>query len=327
MAVSVPPAPPRATAPRPRPRKDPVSTWPWRHRIALAMAWGCGLSVIVTAFAIVVYMAVKGVQYLNFHLLFSHPTPGLAQGETGGILDPVLGTFMLTIIGILIAVPLAVCSALWLVEYGRPAGLARAVESGIDVIAGTPDIVIAIFGLAIFQLPILSPLSFTSAGGGVFGRSFIAAGAMMSLIALPYVFNTTREGLQAIPAQMREASWALGKTRICTIRTVLLPQVRRHIVTGSALGMGRIVGDTAIVVVLLGATLRIEKQGSIPGLDILKGTGSTLTSYVYGASPAGEGNAPQKAYAAAFVLLIIVVALNAAADWIGRRGSRMEIAP
>jgi phosphate transport system permease protein len=312
---------------RPKPRRDPVSSWPLRHRAALAVAWLCGVSVVIVAVSIVAYMAVKGVQYLNLDLLTSHPTPGLAQGETGGILDPVMGTVLLTIIGICIAVPLAVCSALWLVEYGKPMWLARMVESGIEVIAGTPDIVIAIFGLAIFQLSIFAPLSFTSEGGGVFGRSFIAAGAMMSLIALPYVFNTTREGLQAIPRTMREASWALGKTRICTIRTVLLPQVRRNIVTGSALGMGRIVGDTAIVVVLLGATLRLETQGSIPVIDVLKGTGSTLTSYVYAASPAGEGNAPQKAYAAAFVLLVIVLALNAAADWIGRRGSRMGVAP
>jgi phosphate transport system permease protein len=316
-----------AVAVRPKPRRDPVSSWPLRHRAALAVAWLCGVAVIVVAVAIVAYMAVKGVQYLNLDLLLSHPTPGLAQGETGGILDPVMGTVLLTVIGICIAVPLAVCSALWLVEYGRPTWLARMVESGIEVIAGTPDIVIAIFGLAIFQLSIFAPLSFTSEGGGVFGRSFIAAGAMMSLIALPYVFNTTREGLQAIPRSMREASWALGKTRICTIRTVLLPQVRRNIVTGSALGMGRIVGDTAIVVVLLGATLRLETQGNIPVIDVLKGTGSTLTSYVYAASPAGEGNAPQKAYAAAFVLLVIVLALNAAADWIGRRGSRMGVAP
>lgn len=314
-------------AARPKPRKDPISSWPIRHRIAVGVAWICGLSVVIVAAAIVIFMAVKGVQYLNLDLLLSHPTPGLAQGETGGILDPVIGTVLLTVIGIVIAVPLAVCSALWLVEYGKPQGLARAVESGIEVIAGTPDIVIAIFGLAIFQMGIFAPLSFTASGGGVFGRSFVAAGAMMSLIALPYVFNTTREGLQAIPRQMREASWALGKTRICTIRTVLLPQVRHNIVTGSALGMGRIVGDTAIVVVLLGATMRIEPQGDIPVIDVLKGTGSTLTSYVYAASPAGEGNAPQKAYAAAFVLLIIVLALNAAADWIGRRGSRMEVAP
>jgi phosphate transport system permease protein len=75
--------------------------------------------------------------------------------------------------------------------------------------------------------------------------------------------------------------------------------------------MGRIIGDTAIVVILLGASERLEGAGGAPVLSILRGTGSTLTSYVKENSPAGEGNAPQKAYAAAFVLLVIVVVLNA----------------
>ena len=187
--------------------------------------------------------------------------------------------------------------------------------------AGTPDIVLAIFGLALFQQHLFAPLSLTSENGAVFGRSFITAGAMMSLIALPMVFSATREGLQAVPAHVREASYGLGKTKITTIRRVLMPSVRPNISTGMALGMGRIAGDTAIVIVLLGATLRIESEGSIPGYNVLKGTGSTLTSYVYNNSPAGEGAAPQKAYAAAFVLLLIVVGLNFAVDVIARRGS------
>jgi phosphate transport system permease protein len=305
--------------PRPAARGDAVRHWRWSQRLAFAACWACGVALCAVTLAIVVYMGVRGVQYLNPELLFTRPTPGLAQHTTGGILDPVVGTVVLTIIGIAIAVPMAVATAVWLVEFGKPAPLARAVESGIEVVAGTPDIVIAIFGLAIFQLPIMAPLSFTASGGGVFGRSFLAAGTMMSLIALPLVFGATREGLLSIPAHVREASWALGKTRICTIRTILLPQVRPNIATGAALGMGRIVGDTAIVVVLLGATLQLEAQGNVPILGSLRGTGSTLTSYVYGASPAGEGNAPQKAYAAAFVLLLIVLMLNAAVDVIGRR--------
>jgi phosphate transport system permease protein len=305
-------------APRPAPRGDRLRSWRWSHRLAFAACWGCGIALCAVTAAIVVSMGVRGIQYLNLDLLFSRPTPGLAQHTTGGILDPIGGTVMLTIIGIAIAVPLAVTTAVWLVEYGRPAPLARAVESGIEVVAGTPDIVIAIFGLAIFQLPILAPLSFTASGGGVFGRSFLAAGAMMSLIALPLVFGAAREGLMAIPTHVREASWALGKTRICTIRTILLPQIRGNVATGAALGMGRIVGDTAVVVVLLGATLQIEPQGSVPVLGTLRGTGSTLTSYVYNASPAGEGNAPQKAYAAAFVLLLIVLTLNFVVDLLGR---------
>jgi phosphate transport system permease protein len=81
--------------------------------------------------------------------------------------------------------------------------------------------------------------------------------------------------------------------------------------SGVVLGMGRIIGDTAIIVLLLGATLKNEPLGHTPIVGALRGTGSTLTSYVYQYSPAGEGNAPQKAYAAAFVLLLIVLALNA----------------
>jgi phosphate transport system permease protein len=306
-------------APRPRPKGDPVSTWRWSQRLAFAMAWTCGILVCLTAAAIVGYMGYRGVQYLRPSLIAQRPTPGLAQGDVGGILDPLIGTVLLTVIGIAIAVPLGVVSATWSVEYGRPAFLARAVESGIEIVAGTPDIVLAIFGLAVFQLHLLAPLSFTASGGGVFGRSFLAAGAMMSLIALPLVFSATREGLMSVPSHLREGSWALGKTRICTIRTVLLPEVRGNVASGAVLGMGRIVGDTAVVVVLLGATLQIDPEGNVPGLNILRGTGSTLTSYVYGASPAGEGNAPQKAYAAAFALLIIVLALNALVGRLGRR--------
>jgi phosphate transport system permease protein len=85
------------------------------------------------------------------------------------------------------------------------------------------------------------------------------------------------------------------------------------------LGMGRIVGDTAIVVVLLGASLQIEPENGTPVWGLLKGTGSTLTTYVYNNSPVGEGNAPEKAYAAAFVLLIIVIFLNFVVDLIARR--------
>jgi phosphate transport system permease protein len=81
--------------------------------------------------------------------------------------------------------------------------------------------------------------------------------------------------------------------------------------------MGRIVGDTAIVVILLGATLQLQRVDGPPLIGDLRGTGSTLTSYVYNNSPAGEGNAPEKAYAAAFVLLVVVIVLNLVAGRIG----------
>ena len=93
--------------------------------------------------------------------------------------------------------------------------------------------------------------------------------------------------------------------------------MRSNIATGTTLGISRIIGSTAIVLLLLG-TSRIEPQGAFPGINVLRGTGSSLTSYIYENSPAGEGGAPQKAYAAAFLLLIFVLVLNLIVDRIGR---------
>ena len=303
---------------RRRPVRETTGEWRRIDRVGYFACWAAGIALCAIAGALVIYMAVKGLQYLRPGLLVHHPVADTDQSKTGGFLDPLLGTFILTTLGVVLATPFGVAAAVWLVEYGRPTWLARAVESGVEIVAGTPSIVLAIFGLLVFQQHIFAFLSFTAEGNAVFARSFFTAGAMMALIALPMIFAATREGLQSIPAHVREASYALGKTKIATIRRVLLPAVRPNIGTGAALGMGRIAGDTAIVVVLLGATLQLESQGSFPLIKILRGTGSTLTSYVYNNSPAGEGNAPEKAYAAAFVLLLIVIGLNFAVDLVTR---------
>lgn len=305
-----------------RPRRSSLLTWRWRDRVLLAALWTAGLGLCAICAAIVLYMAVRGIQYLRPGLILSRPQPSLSQSGSGGFLDPLLGTLLLTAIGVLLSLPLAIGSALWMAEYGRPRWLARVVESCIEIVAGTPDIVLAIFGLVLFQTHAFAIFSVEAEGGGVVGRSFIAAGAMMSLIALPAIYTATRDGLLAVPRHMREASFALGKTKIATIRRVLLPSVRPNMATGVVLGISRIIGDTAIVVFLLGLTLRIETQGSTPVLGLLRGTGSTLTSYVLGNSPAGEGQAPEKAYAAAFVLLVLVLGLNFLVEWIGRRSAR-----
>jgi len=294
-----------------------MHTWRWSDRFVWAAAWGAGISLCVIAAAILLYMGYRGIQYLRPELIFSRPQASIDQAGSGGFLDPLLGTMLLTVIGIAIAAPLAICCALWIVEYGRPRWLTRVVESSIEIVAGTPDILIAVFGLAVFQLHFLAFASSTTNGLAT-GTSFLTAGAMMSLIALPPLFVATRDGLRAVPAHMREAAFALGKTRIATIRRVLLPSVRSNIATGVTLGVSRIIGDTAIVVLLLGKTLHIETQGSTPVVGLLRGTGSSLTSYVYDNSPAGEGAAPQKAYAAAFVLLLFVLGLNLLVDRIGR---------
>ncbi len=301
---------PPAGVPRARAKRDSIGSWPLSDRFAYALCWAMGIGLCVTTAAIVLFMFVKGIAYLRPGLLVSSPSSSPSQAASGGFLDPIEGTLLLTAVGIAIAAPLGVAVATWLCEYQRPAWLARAVESSVEMIAGAPSVLLAMFGLVVFARPALAFLSSTSAGGSVSGKSFLTAGAMMSLIALPLVVSTTREALLQVPAHVREASYALGKTKATTIRRVLLPSVRPSVASGVTLGIGRIIGDTAIVVILLGASLRLEDAGGLPGLSILRGAGGTLTSYVRYNSPAGEGNAHEKAYAAAFVLLLMVLALN-----------------
>jgi len=307
--------PPAAVSSR---RGESSASWRLTDRIGLAFAWALGILFCAITAAIVIYLLIQGIRFVRPSLLLTPPKVGYTENQTGGFLDPMVGTLLVALLAMAIAIPVGIATAVWLSEYGRPAGLARVAESTIEMLAGTPSIVLALFGTIIFEAPALGFLSQTT-GGIVFGRSFFAAGAMLSFVALPLVVSTVREGLQAIPGHVREASYAVGKTKITTTRRVLLPAARPSVITGSMLGVGRVIGDTAIIVVLIGGTLNLEGVGSTPLLGTLRGTGSTLTGYIYYNAPTGDGNQPDKAYAAAFVLLIVVLLINVGVDVFNRR--------
>jgi phosphate transport system permease protein len=317
-AFAAAPLPP--SAPR---HSESSASWRLTDRIGLAFAWFLGVLFCLVTASLVLYLFVQGIRYLRPSMLVTNPKAGFSESQTGGFFDPLLDTVVIAVMSMAIAVPVGIAVAVWLSEFGRPSALARVVESTIEMLAGTPSILLALFGTLLFEAPWLGFLSRTS-GAVVFGRSFFATAAMLSLLALPLVVTSVREGLQAIPSHVREASYAVGKTKSATTRRVLLPAARPSVLTGSMLGLGRVIGDTAIVVLLLGNTLTNVASGSVPILSMLRGTGSTLTSYVYYNAPTGDGDQPGKAYAAAFVLLIIVLALNVGVDLVGRRGKDLR---
>jgi phosphate transport system permease protein len=299
------------------------ATWSLLDRIGLAFCWALGLLFCAIAVAIVLYLLVQGITFLKPSQLVTPAASGFTEGESGGFSDALVGTLIVATMGIALALPIGVAIAVWLVEYGRPTALARVTELTIEAIAGIPSIVLALFGTVIFSSTALGFLSRTS-GGVVFGRSFFAAAAMLSLVALPLIVASTREGLNSIPRHVREASYAVGKTKAATTRRILLPASRPQVATGAMLGLGRIIGDTAIIVVLLGATQNFSPVENVGfPLNYLRGAGTTLTNFVYEASPTGNLNQPQKAYAAAFVLLMMVLALNAAVDVVHRRARKV----
>jgi phosphate transport system permease protein len=310
MSTALAQGPPSGSAISRSPRER-TGSWPLVDRIGYWLCWTVGIGLCLIALAIVLYMLVKGLAYLRPRMFVESPAPSTLQSHSGGFLDPIVGTLIVATVGVALAAPVGVAIAAWLSEYRRPSWLARAVESAIEMIAGVPSVVLAIFALLIFARPFLGFLSQTDDAGAVSGKSFFAAGAAMSVLALPLIVGSTREALAQLPDRLREASYALGRTRATTTRRVLLPAIRPEIASGTVLGLGRIIGDTAIITIVLGLTLTNEGVGHAPLISTLRGTGSTLTSYIYTNSPAGEGGSPQKAYAAAFVLLMIVLVLNA----------------
>ena len=295
-------------------------------RAAVTACWIAGLSLIAIVGFIVIDVAVKGLGAISWEFL---TTPASASesinaGLQGGVRDQIVGTLLLIVGGIAIAAPIGIGTAIFLAEYRRPAWLARAAETSLEVIFGVPAVIFALFGVAIFTNPQFIFLSDEVGSSGLaYGKSFFVASTMMAMLALPLVVRSTQEAMRAVSQVQREASYALGKSRFTTIRRIVLPSSRAGIATGVILGIGRIAGDTAIVFLLLGGTLAFGSGADwyVPGNwgDTLQNTGGSLTSYVYFASPVGEGNSEEKSYGAAFVLIVIIVLINLAVSLIARR--------
>lgn len=294
-------------------------------RVGIGLSWVAGLSLVAMILGIVVWLGIEGASALSWEFISQDPSPGtIEEGVLGGIRGPLVGTLLVTAIGVAVALPIGLGAAIFLAEYRRPHWLARLVEQGVELLFGIPSIVFALFGLAIFTSSALIPLSSEiGSSGKAYGQSFIVSGLMMALIAIPPIARSAEEAIRAIPNDLREASYALGKGKLATIRRVTLPGARPGIATGVILGGGKIAGDTAIVWLLLGGVITWENgQWYSPEnwLDTLRGTGATLTTYVYFASPVGDGNSETSAYGAAFVLILLMILVNGAVLLASRRG-------
>ncbi|MDR2132718.1 MAG: phosphate ABC transporter permease PstA [Clostridiales Family XIII bacterium] len=287
-------------------------------------------AIIVCVFAFMLIVILRyGFGALSLRFLIEEPDPSALGASKGGILTPLIGTVVLTLIGILIAFPFALATAIYLGFYAKKGGFNTLVKGAVDILSGVPTVVIALFALLVFTLPQFGFFSVMIEGvegtNRAYGKSFLVAGITMAIMILPFVIKSMEEALKAVPASYMDASLALGATKWRTIRKVILGAARDGLTTGVILGMGRIVGDTAIVWLTLGGSIRMtgRKPWYAPEnwLSTLKNGGSTLTSYIYYASPAGEGNQFDVAFGASLVLIAIILLLNLAATLIGKAGA------
>jgi len=298
-------------------------------RVYSWLSIGIAVAVCLLIIVNVIYL---GAGIMSWEFLSQEPPANTRITTEGGILTPMVGTVILTVIGILIALPLSLSAAVFLTWYTKGGPVKTLIESAIDILAGVPSIVVGLFAVAVFTQPWLAFLStrieIEGGYGGAFGRSFLVAGIAMSIMILPFVTKSILEALKTVPPEYAEGSFALGASKWRTVTKVVLSSARPGIITGAVLGMGRIIADTAVVWLALGGTLRMT--GLQPWyapqnwLSTLQHTGTTLTAYIFFTSPAGEGGNPILAFGASLVLIVIIIILNAIVAAIGTIGALKE---
>ncbi len=217
-----------------------------------------------------------------------------------GIYHAILGTLIVTLGAAVISVPVGVMAAIYLVEYGNKNSLARAITFLVDVMTGIPSIVAGLFAFALFTL-IFGPAYVSGIGGSV----------ALSLLMIPIVVRATEEMLMLVPNDLREASYALGTPKWKTIVRIVLPTALGGILTGITLATSRVIGETAPLLLIAGATDRTN-------MNPFDGAMTTLPVLIYGQNLRGDATAESIAWGAAFVLIVIVMVLNLAARIVGK---------
>ncbi|MGX6603719.1 phosphate ABC transporter permease PstA [Micromonosporaceae bacterium Da 78-11] len=230
------------------------------------------------------------------------------RDANGGAYHAIIGTLEQVAIAALIAVPLGVLGAIYLVEYGR-GKFAATVRFFVDVMTGIPSIVAGLFVLAFWVL-IVSPWF----NNGVPQFSGSAASLALTVLMLPTIVRSTEEMLRLVPGPLREGAYALGVPQWKTILKVVLPTALPGIVTGVMLSIARAAGETAPVLLVAGGAAAIN-------FDPFTGNQSSLALYVF--QQAGEASkyAPERAWTAALTLVGIVLVLTIAAKLLARRNS------
>jgi phosphate transport system permease protein len=264
-----------------------------------------GLITLGTALPIVLiigYIAWIGLPAIDWTFLTEMPRNGMRDG---GIWPAIVGTAYLTLGTGLIAVPLGIAAAIYLVEYAKGNTFTRAIRVAIINLAGIPSVVYGLFGLGLFVLFLR------------FGTSIVAGCLTLSIMTLPVIISTAEEALRAVPQSFRVVSISLGGTKWQTIRRVVLPQALPGILTGVILGLNRAAGETAPILFTAAAFF-------LPRLpDSLFDATMALPYHLFVIATQVPGMPLQIQYGTALVLLTFVLSMNVIAtiirSWARRR--------
>jgi phosphate transport system permease protein len=246
-----------------------------------------GLALLI----IVVFIVGNGWRALNWTFLSQAPMDSMTRG---GILPCIVGTLLLSLGAIVAAFPIGMASAIYLNEYARPGPLLRIIRLGINNLAGVPSVIFGLFGLAFFVIYLK------------FGVSLLAGILTLGVMSLPVIIGSAEEALRAVPDSYREASLALGATKLQTIIRVILPAALPGILTGGILGVSRAAGETAPIMFTAAVFFTPRLPASI--FDEIM----ALPYHIYVLATAGTEIEKTRhlQYGTALVLIALVLGLN-----------------
>lgn len=239
----------------------------------------------------------KGSSVISWEFVSTLPQEAMTKG---GILSPIIGTVLLTLITALFSIPFGVCCAIYLNEYAQNNWTTRTIRAAIRNLSGVPSIIYGLFGLALF----VQALNF--------GTSMLAAGLTLGLLSLPYIITTTEEALMRIPNSTREAALGIGATKFETIKDVVLPSAMPGILTGVVLTLSRAAGETAPIL-FTGAAFYINGVNGYLNQEFM-----ALPYHLYMLSTQHQAIEEVRpiAYGTALVLVVVVFLMNLTAFYI-----------
>ena len=271
-------------------RRDPVS---FMLRLLVRASACIATGALV---ALVGYVLIQGLRYMKPSLF-----AGTYTSDNVSLVPALINTVVMTVLALVISVPFAIGTAIYLVEYAkRGSKLVSMIRLTTETLSGIPSIVYGLFGMLFFV---------TALGWRL---SLLAGAFTLAIMILPLIMRSTEEALLAVPDLYREGSFGLGAGRLRTVFKVVLPSAMPGVLAGVILAIGRIVGETAALLYTAGTATRLP--------DSIMKSGRTLSVHMYVLS--NEGLHIGEAYATAAVLLIIVFAMNTLSAMVAKKIAR-----
>ncbi len=265
---------------------------PFSFLMLLLIFFAAAVTVAVMLF-IVTYILIKGIPHLTPELFSLE-----YNSKNVSMMPAIINTLLMTFLTLLIAVPIGVFSAVYLVEYAkRGSRLIKVIRITTETLAGIPSIVYGLFGFLAFVIALS------------WSYSLMAGALTLAIMVLPIIIRTTEEALLAVPDAYREGSFGLGAGKLRTVFKIIVPAAIPGILAGVILAIGRIVGETAALIFTAGTVADVPNS--------LFASARTLAVHMY--CLLSEGLYTDQAYATAVVLLVTVVIINGLSSHVAKR--------